>query len=155
MFFLADLGDLGVDDAHGPGSLELRLVDVAAPAGRVGQSRQCGGLRVGGFRVAGNARSGSPASTLATRAPMQVWAERHQVQLLYSAVAIASRSRSFTVFFETQLPGERTDRHPLGPVQPADLCPVFHMDHLIPPDLDHQGQDQMKITKWVSLIRRQ
>ncbi|MFD7057039.1 hypothetical protein ACFWBS_54375 [Streptomyces mirabilis] len=34
-------------------------------------------------------------------------------------------------------------------VQPADLCPVFHVDHLFPPDLDHQGQDQMKITKWV------
>jgi hypothetical protein len=54
MFFLADLGDLGVGDAHGPASLELRLVDVAATAGNgVGQGQQCGGVRVGGLRVAG------------------------------------------------------------------------------------------------------
>lgn len=43
--------------------------------------------------------------------------------------------------------GGRPEGHLLGPVQPADLCPVFHVDHLFPPGLDHQGQDQMKITQ--------
>jgi hypothetical protein len=39
---------------------------------------------------------------------------------------------------EPQVPGDRLDRHPFRPMQPADLRPLLHLDH--PPELGG-GQD--------------
>ena len=42
----------------------------------------------------------------------------------------------FTVFFEhPHHPRDHLDRHPFRPMQPADLRPILHTQHPLPPDL--------------------
>jgi hypothetical protein len=47
---------------------------------------------------------------------------------------------------DAQLPGSLRDRHLLGPVEPADLCPVRHGGHLLLLTFhqDQVGQKTMK-----------
>ncbi|MEU6653409.1 hypothetical protein ABZ904_29230, partial [Streptomyces sp. NPDC046900] len=48
------------------------------------------------------------------------------------------------------MPGNRPDRHLLGPVQPTDLSPVLHMNHPLLLTLE-EDQDDQKIAKWVTV----
>jgi hypothetical protein len=50
------------------------------------------------------------------------------------------------VLRDAQMPCDRPDRHLLGPVQPADLCPVLHLDHPLLP-ISNQDQVGMDATK--------
>ena len=49
---------------------------------------------------------------------------------------------------DPQMPDDRLDGHPLGPMQPPDLCPLLHVDHFPSPvpAVDGRAQAQVRTT---------
>ena len=65
---------------------------------------------------------------------------------------VAGQSRPHRVPRDPHMPRDRLNRHPLRPMQPANLCPILHCDH--PPRVKAGGQNSNDATGSVFACRR-
>src|SRR5829696_5017219 len=70
----------------------------------------------------------------------------------------SAANAAFTVFFEHPTTRDHLDRHPFRPMQPADLSPILHTQHPLPPDLDLRSASRrgtlLCSVKWVRAVLR-